>query len=93
MKYIMLECQLRDGVTKLVPIIFPDFMCHSDISSAVEIILSQTHKFDVKVFSAGDISISAHTCTGMSETLRVQSSPLDREVIDTYDYLHGIVGQ
>lgn len=91
MKYVMLEAVTGD-VKKRIPIIFPDFMCHVDIAEAMKTILNSQHKLPSQVFSAGDIKISVDWCGGMSSTLNTSSrGEIDEQVIDFYDYGHGIV--
>lgn len=84
MKYIMLSTEFT-GVTKLVPIIFPDFLVHSMVADAIKPLISGS-----VVVSAGDIQMGVYNCSGASETLGVESKESDLGVIDTYDYLHGI---
>lgn len=90
MKYIMLRTKFA-GVDKLIPIIFPDFMIHADIDKAVKEILLNIHKQESETFSAGDIDILGCQCSCESTTLEVCSQEIDTNVIDTYDYLHGLI--
>lgn len=91
MKYIMLEVKVG-GISKLVPIIFPDFMCHVDLAVATKSILESEHKLSPIIFvSAGDIDIDVNSCSGKSTTLNIKSRRSDKNIINSYDYLHGIV--
>lgn len=90
MKYIMMET-VSSGVKKLIPIIFPDFMTHSDLAEHVQSILETQHKLQTQVRSAGSIDINVDGCFGESETLHVKSKDGDDRVINSYDHLHGIV--
>lgn len=79
------------GVDKLIPIIFPDFICHVDIDKVIKELLLKAHKQEAETFSAGDINIGLCSCSGRSETLQVDSQDIDSEVINMYDYFHGLV--
>jgi len=91
MKYVMLSVRVGDTI-KLVPIIFPDFLVHSDVADVVKNILSSVHHLALgPVFSAGDISFEEVECSGESTTLKLKSNPYDSDVIESYSYLHGII--
>lgn len=92
MKYIMLKSKFA-GVDKLIPIIFPDFMCHIDIDKVIKDLLLTVHKQESETFSAGDINLIDVSCSGESSTLRVRSNEIDSEVINTYSYLHGLIDE
>ena len=79
------------GVDKLIPIIFPDFMVHADIDKAIKDLLLTVHRLESETFSAGDINIISCACSGESSSLRVQSQDIDTDVIEMYDYLHGLI--
>ena len=83
MKYIIL--QTKDG--RKIPIIFPDFMVHSEVANKIGEILSLTNS--TKVVSAGEIKISVQNCSGKSETLGVGVRKGDATLIHEYDYFHG----
>lgn len=92
-KYIMLEVEMGEHTSKMVPIIFPDFMIHQDLAKSIQKILKQTHKMESKVFSAGDISYVGSdclVCTGRSETLEINANTEDTGTIRMYEYFHGI---
>lgn len=91
MKYIMLKVDLQDGLTKLVPIIFPDFMVHEDVCISIRRILAGRHKMESEIYSAGEINFQEPHCSGKSETLKVHASDADSAIIATYDYFHGLV--
>lgn len=90
MKYVMLSVEVA-GITKMVPIIFPDFMIHEDVAKAVRSILTETHKFTPKIESAGDIDLGVCECSGRSETLKIESHPRDSVTVSQYTYFHGLV--
>lgn len=89
-KYIMLEVEMGEHTSKMIPIIFPDFMIHQDLVKSVQKILKQTHKMESKVFSAGDIQFEDPICEGGGKTLKIDSDDDDEKIINTYDYLHGM---
>lgn len=89
MKYIMLKV-INPLVDRLVPVIFPDFICHSDIAEATQRLLKETYKQESEIYSAGDIDVTTF-CSGHSTTLKIGSKLGDTEVINGYDYFHGIV--
>lgn len=91
MKYIMLKVSLQDGLTKLVPIIFPDFMVHEDVAEVIKVCLAMQHKMESEVYSAGEITFEEPHCSGKSETLKVDASDADSAIIAMYDYFHGLV--
>lgn len=88
MKYIMIEQKLTAGVSRFVPIIFPDTLSHSDIAKAVLPFVDKG-----SVASAGDIDdIGRVECSGGSCTLKMASNPeRDSDVIRSYDLFHGLV--
>lgn len=45
----------------------------------------------VKAVAAGSITFDVGTCTGGSETLKLQSRQVDAELIAGYNYHHGVV--
>lgn len=83
MKYIMF--QTKDG--RKIPIIFPNFMVHSEVADKLKTIFSLTNS--VKVVSAGEIKISVSNCSGKSETLGVGVRKGDATLIHEYDYFNG----
>ena len=87
MKYIMFERELTEGVTQLIPIIFPDFLVHDEISA---IIRRDPQMMNAAPVSAGDIDLGVVLCTGNSETLQMPAQKDDAHVISSYDYLHGV---
>jgi len=104
MKYVVLAVtdHGRSGESvRHVPIIFPDLLVHSEVSSAIARTLRTDAwengiRREVKPLSAGFLSstvISAGKpfCHGKSESLNLPSRPVeDSALISTYDYLHGI---
>lgn len=91
MKYIMFE-QTIGTVTRKVPIIFPSILNHSDIAQAINPILASQANSDVKVISAGEVNnLMCGNTSGKSTTLKLEADGADAEVINLYDYFHGIV--
>jgi hypothetical protein len=94
-KYIMFELTL-DGVTRYVPVIFPDILVHADVAKRVG--ACEPLRGKAKVRSAGSIQWEADqwqmparvVCSGSSETLDVTADPNDGRIIENYPHLHGI---
>lgn len=87
MKYIMLEIDLGD-VTKNMPFIFPNELCHKDVAKSVIHLAAMKASWSVKVVSAGYIN-GMGMCHGKSTTLNIGSRDEDTHIIKTYDYTHG----
>lgn len=87
MKYVMIK---NKKLNQLVPVIFPSFMVHSVVAQAISQMLKNHHHADPEIVSAGDISCIVR-CSGNSETLGVSSDPIDEHVINTIDYMHGLI--
>ncbi|WP_139841349.1 hypothetical protein [Acinetobacter sp. ANC 4204] len=82
MKYIMFR-QQQCGMTKLIPVIFPNDFVHKDVADA----LQQTVLKDSEIHSAGFISPLNLLPEGRSETLNVAADPdTDERVIKMNDY-------
>lgn len=82
MKYIMFK-QQQFGMTKLIPVIFPNDFVHKDIADA----LQQTVLKGSEIHSAGFISPLNLIPGGGSETLNVHAAPeIDKLVIKMNDY-------
>lgn len=91
MKYIMLEGTIA-GVKKRTPIIFPDYMVHKLVAERMIMLLEREHNQDnVNAVSAGEIDVHVYACNGSSETLKLATQSIDPEIINTYNYFHGIV--
>ena len=87
MKYIMLEQKLKDGMVQYVPIIFPKGLVHADVAKSMIACANETFKGEpFTVVSAGEINVDMPRTYGNSETLLVESSPLDRLIINAIDY-------
>lgn len=54
-------------------------------------ILSVRHKMDSNVQSAGEITFTDPICSGRSETLQVEATNADSDIVSMYDYLGGLV--
>lgn len=85
MKYLI----LRTEDDRLVPIIFPNFLVHSEVAKYLGHMLNRVHDWKNEPASAGDIHFSDVTCSGKSETLKLVSNPADADLIESYDYNHG----
>lgn len=87
MKYVMIR---RGG--QVLPIIFPDFLVHSDIAEAVIGVLENMDGDKLlprEVVSAGDVSIPVAGCSGSSETLGVGSRYLTDDQLITFGHYQG----
>jgi len=93
MKYIVLKTKVGD-MEQRVPIIFPDFLVHSDVAKYVAGMLIRIHDRDpnITVSSAGFIELGDVKCYGESETCKVKSNP-DRDggLIEMFEYTNGLV--
>lgn len=88
MKYICFRKPISDGVFRDIPIIFPECLVHSLMAEAL---LDSEELADAVIISAGFVDIDCERTYGKSESLNVESRKSDRLLIDTYQYLHGIV--
>lgn len=86
MKYIMMKSQIG-GITRKIPIIFPDILVHQDVAEAIRR-LPQMRMSEPD--SAGFIQMHNISCHGESETLHITAKDEDSDIISTMDYLHGI---
>lgn len=93
MKYVMLKLKhLSTGMERLVPVVFPTLLVHSDVAKSVGECqpLSSDH-FSTTVDSAGFIRMDTLECYGESESLDKKSQPeRDSEVVRTYSYMGGM---
>jgi hypothetical protein len=81
MKYVMFVKEEK-GLKTFCPIIFPNVLSHSEIA---ETFLNDNPKFEVN--SAGFInSFDIQKAFGNSETLKIDSHPLDSYRIQMNDY-------
>jgi hypothetical protein len=90
MKYITLIVSPKEGNQVVLPLIFPAYFNHNDMA---KIFARQTFKiFNTMphVRSAGFINAIGE-CSGRSETLNIESMEDDSSIINTYDYMCGIV--
>jgi hypothetical protein len=83
MKYVMF---VRQG--QLVPIIFPDFVNHIDIVNAVSHIFALSTAAPV---TAGSCVIYCTSTEGKSTSTSLPSKSSDAQVINLYDYCHGMI--
>jgi hypothetical protein len=86
-KYIMLE--IKEGYR--FPIIFPDKLVHKDVANALKL-HCPSNDWAVPT-SAGTIySLDVKGVGGSSETLKIESlGKYDEDMINTYNYTHGII--
>lgn len=86
MKYIMFESVDQDGLTRAVPVIFPDFLVHAEVAGRLRGLVPGI----TRVVSAGTALVNVDATTEGSETLGVRARDKDSRIINMYDYLHGI---
>jgi len=95
MKYIMLKVihnkENPDG--QLMPFIFPEYFNHDEMSEMCkhQIMRTMPHIKTVTIRSAGFINSLNNECHGESITLKVKSHQEDTDVINVYDYSHGLL--
>lgn len=90
-KYIMFENTIGDSKF-LFPVIFPDKMVHSEVSAVLRHCQPGWHHGGVKPISAGMIDqLYVEGVGGESETLKMASKIEDENIINTYNYFHGII--
>lgn len=87
MKYIIFE--VGENKRK-IPFMFPVDLTHRAISEALLPILWRNY-VTAAVSSAGDFNPKSGRCSGLSESLNVMSNPDDSQVIEMYDFTHGII--
>lgn len=97
MKYVMIEVPAHGELpARRVPIIFPDLLVHAHVAEAMEHVVKSTlaakARVKVKTTSAGECRLNDVLCAGKSESLNgLQSRGRDdAQLIEMYDYLHGI---
>lgn len=93
MKYIVLSVSIGH-IAKEVPIIFPDFMVHDMVLSAMVPVL-QGHGFESPlIVSAGELKVMVDRCNGGSTSIKPNVSSrgaTDYRLINGYDYSHGTI--
>lgn len=86
MKYII--AKRRDGgVTRRIPIIFPNYLAHAEVAKALESIIGK------QIDSAGEFSsldLSDIKPHGHSDSLNKDSKRNDGQIIANQDYWHGL---
>ena len=92
MKYIVLEAKLGEDLMQKIPIIFPNFLVHSDVAKYVAGLLIKQYKRDpeITVASAGFINLKVEKCFGESETCKKAADLDDEFLINSYDYTAGL---
>lgn len=102
-KYIIMKVGRRE-----CPVIFPDTMIHAHVSGAIKAMLVQeadalsNHTLsdnakrrlmrELKTVSAGSLYVSVNGVTGHSDTLNLSSRQEDEQLINGFEYFHGVVG-
>lgn len=88
-KYIVLEATF--GETKVeFPVIFPDKTIHLEVVTVMRLV-APVGKHQPRVVSAGKIEhVDVDGIGGDSKTLKIASRADDKELIETYEYIHGI---
>jgi len=90
MKYIVIEASRKNNKVE-IPIIFPNILVHKEVADSTMAMIMSKHKMDSKVVAAGSINSYNMQCSGFSETLNIGSRFQDTQLIQTYDYNHGII--
>lgn len=91
MKYIMFLAKIGK-VEQKIPFIFPDIIVHAEVVKYMKYVIKCSCGFeDVEPISAGNFDVVAGVCSGVSESLKLESDVEDASVILAYDYYHGIV--
>lgn len=91
-KYIMFEATVGT-ITYKVPIIFPSKLVHASVAKAMTRCMMEHWRNSVQLVrpaNAGKLQIVVTDTEGGSETLGLMSDPDDANVINTYNYCHGI---
>jgi hypothetical protein len=91
-KYINFLVSMKT-IRFVVPIMFPDKLVHSSVAAAMLVTLQQHFPdSEIKPVSAGLCgNLEVDGVEGESTTLHLKSQPVDADVINSYDYLHGIL--
>ena len=93
-KYVMIEGTFgkKDGTKIVFPVIFPDKMIHAEIAAVIKLCAPLDGRKQ-RVVSAGEICVlRVDAAIGRSKTLKLNSRLQDKDIINLYDYKHGIVG-
>lgn len=89
MKYIIIKQQIgsMDDMCRMIPIIFPKDLVHSDVATKIMILLHEMNaEWPAVVVSAGDIVMGSFEVGGISTSLNLKSERMDRHVIKMVDY-------
>jgi len=84
MKYIMYIKEI-EGIKRKIPIIFPDSLVHIEVAKALKDLVHTS-----KICSAGEINMVASSTFGESTTLGIKAKKEDVEIINDYNYFHGL---
>lgn len=85
MKYIMFKDRRYNT---LFPVIFPERLIHADVGQVMRQAFSLSH-IHADPLRAGSTTIVSLETSGKSETLSLESHPLDRAIINCWDHEHG----
>jgi hypothetical protein len=90
MKYVMFKV---NQISMEMPIIFPDFINHNDMSEIIQRHMLSLHEMKCHPISAGFINLGPRVkCHGKSTTLKLNSRPEeDSLIVNTFGYTHGFV--
>lgn len=99
MKYVVLQIDTQVGNsehTHLLPIIFPNYMVHSEVYENFKTYYETNHNTEypcsITSLSGGDYCTIRGSCSGRSDSLKVSSrNEEDTNLIRTLDYTGGIV--
>lgn len=87
-KYIIIEVESEVAGVRHLPIIFPDELVHVGVAAAITSLLLKSQR--LAITSAGEINLTAYSCSGGSETLFLESDPGDAELINLFPWCHGV---
>jgi len=91
MKYVMLFAEGQPGeIGRKIPVIFPNELVHREVAAMFVQCLSRHGYSNLRVESAGFITLKDARVHGKSESLGIEISPGDAVTILSYDWLHGL---
>jgi hypothetical protein len=92
MKYIVITAFGEDGSSRKFPIIFPEFLVHSEVAKYMERIVYRSAEsiHHIETVSAGFYEVHNGAVHGFSESLGITSDPADKELIELWNYTKGV---
>lgn len=84
MKYIIYERETL-GMARKIPIIFPNELVHLDIAKALSKVIGSS-----RIVGAGDCYLTVAGVGRFSSTIGIKSKEGDEELINNYEYFHGL---